>query len=181
MNDLQHIDREPNLLRRPRLLLACSLLCLTGLSGGALAEETPAAEPQPAPAAAQDGYQLTFKQLGKDYTMSLRGIESTDTVNFDVRADEVVTGAQLNLQYTYSPALLSDLSQINVLVNDEVAASLPLPKETAGTVQKQTVQIPPYLLTEFNRVGCSSSATTPCSAKTRCIRACGPRSATKAS
>lgn len=153
MNDLRHIDRQPHRLRRPRLLLACSLLCLAGLGTTALAEEAADDATQAAPAPVQDGYQLSFKQLGKNYTMSLRGIESTDTVNFDVRADEVVTGAQLDLQYTYSPALLSDLSQINVLVNDEVAASLPLPKETAGTVQKQTVQIPPYLLTEFNRVG----------------------------
>ncbi|MFB4391770.1 MULTISPECIES: cellulose biosynthesis cyclic di-GMP-binding regulatory protein BcsB [unclassified Pseudomonas] len=150
MTDMPDIDREPNPLRRPRLLLACSLLCLAGLAPSAQAEE--AAAPV-ASAPAQDGYQLTFKQLGKDYTMGLRGIESTDTVNFDVRADEVVTGAQLTLQYTYSPALLSDLSQINIMVNDEVAASLPLPKETAGTVQKQTVEIPPYLLTEFNRIG----------------------------
>ncbi|MFV3383263.1 cellulose biosynthesis cyclic di-GMP-binding regulatory protein BcsB [Pseudomonas sp. NY15354] len=138
----------------PRTLLACSLLCLGSLSVHAQAEDAAVAAPavasSPAP---QDGYQLTFKQLGKNYTMSLRGIESTDTVNFDVRADEVVTGAQLTLQYTYSPALLSDLSQINIMVNDEVAASLPLPKEAAGTVQKQTVEIPPYLLTEFNRVG----------------------------
>ena len=95
---------------------------------------------------------MTFKELGKDYTMSLKGIESADTVNFDMRADEVVTGAQLTLQYSYSPALLSDLSQINIMVNDEVAASLALPKESAGTLQKQTVEIPPYLITEFNRL-----------------------------
>ncbi|NER62536.1 cellulose biosynthesis cyclic di-GMP-binding regulatory protein BcsB, partial [Pseudomonas sp. MAFF212428] len=94
-----------------------------------------------------------LKQLGKNYTMSLRGVESTDTVNFDIRADEVVTGAQLTLQYTYSPALLSDLSQINIMVNDEVAASIPLPKENAGSLQKQVIDIPPYLITEFNRLG----------------------------
>ena len=148
MTDMPDLDRQHPLLRRPRRLLACSLLCLTGLA--AIAQAGESAE---AAAPVQDGYQLTFKQLGKNYTMSLRGVESTDTVNFNVRADEVVTGAQLTLQYTYSPALLADLSQINIMVNDEVAASLPLPKETAGTLQKQTVQIPPYLLTEFNRVG----------------------------
>lgn len=142
-------------LRRPRTLLACALL----LAAAVQADESPApapavAEPEAAlsPAGTAPGYQMTFKDLGKDYTMSLRGIESADTVNFDMRADEVVTGAQLTLQYTYSPALLSDLSQINIMVNDEVAASLPLPKETAGTLQKQTVEIPPYLITEFNRL-----------------------------
>lgn len=147
--------RSANPLRRPRALLACALL----LAGAAQAEELPAnaaavAAPDAAlsPAGTSPGYHMTFKELGKDYTMSLKGIESADTVNFDMRADEVVTGAQLTLQYSYSPALLSDLSQINIMVNDEVAASLALPKESAGTLQKQTVEIPPYLITEFNRL-----------------------------
>lgn len=142
-------------LRLPRALLACALV----LAGVAQAEEIPVpvpteAQPEAVVSAAgtSPGYHMSFKDLGKDYTMSLRGIESADTVNFDMRADEVVTGAQLTLQYTYSPALLADLSQINIMVNDEVAASLALPKETAGTLQKQTVEIPPYLITEFNRL-----------------------------
>ncbi|MFJ4376126.1 cellulose biosynthesis cyclic di-GMP-binding regulatory protein BcsB [Pseudomonas japonica] len=144
-----------NALRYPRTLLACALL----LAGAAQAEEIAPVAPEPPPAeempvATTDtsGYRMTFKELGKDYTMSLRGIDSSDTVNFDMRADEVVTGAQLSLQYSYSPALLTDLSQINIMVNDEVAASLALPKETAGSVQTQTVTIPPYLITEFNRL-----------------------------
>ncbi|WP_318531820.1 cellulose biosynthesis cyclic di-GMP-binding regulatory protein BcsB [Pseudomonas huaxiensis] len=148
-------DEKVNPLRRPRTLLACALL-LGSLGHAAVAEETaqvPASpEADALSVAGAPGYRLSFKELGKDYTMSLRGIESSDTVNFDMRADEVVTGAQLTLQYTYSPALLSELSQINIMVNDEVAASLPLPKENAGTVQKHTIEIPPYLITEFNRL-----------------------------
>ena len=146
-----------NPLRVPRTLLACALL-MGGLAQTANADDVApaqvevAAEAAPVADAPAPGYRLSFKELGKDYTMSLRGIESSDTVNFDMRADEVVTGAQLTLQYTYSPALLSDLSQINIMVNDEVAASLPLPKEGAGTVQKHTIEIPPYLITEFNRL-----------------------------
>lgn len=143
-----------NPLRRPRTLLACALLL--GLGHSASADDVIVQAPASAEAATTHadapGYHLSFKELGKDYTMGLRGVESSDTVNFDMRADEVVTGAQLTLQYTYSPALLSDLSQINVMVNDEVAASLPLPKEGAGTLQKHTVEIPPYLITEFNRL-----------------------------
>ena len=109
---------------------------------------------QAAPAGSGDryDYNLTFKQLGRAYPMNLHGVESTDSVNFDIRADQVVTGAQLELQYSYAPALLPDLSQINVMVNDVVAASLPLPKENAGTLQKQTVEIPAQLITEFNRL-----------------------------
>ncbi|MGL4318325.1 MAG: cellulose biosynthesis cyclic di-GMP-binding regulatory protein BcsB [Pseudomonas sp.] len=97
-------------------------------------------------------YSATLKQLGANYTMHLRGIEGSDSVSFDVRADQVVTRARVNLEYSYSPALLSDLSQINVMVNDQVAVSLPVPKETAGTLQQQQVEIPAHLITEFNRL-----------------------------
>lgn len=97
-------------------------------------------------------YTRTLKELGKSYSMTLKGVEATDSVNFNVRADEIVTAAQVTLQYSYSPALLADLSQINVLVNNQVAASLPLPKEEAGQLQTRTVQIPPQMITEFNRL-----------------------------
>ncbi|WPN47371.1 MULTISPECIES: cellulose biosynthesis cyclic di-GMP-binding regulatory protein BcsB [unclassified Pseudomonas] len=135
-----------NLRDRALARLACALLALGG--GTAVYAETEPADVAPG----ATGYSMTLKQLGRNYPMSLRGVESTDSVNFDVRADSIVTGAKLTLQYTYSPSLLADLSQINVMVNDEVAASLPLPKENAGQLQKQVVDIPAHLITEFNRL-----------------------------
>ncbi|MGF6553837.1 hypothetical protein ABIA48_000217 [Pseudomonas sp. S30_BP2TU TE3576] len=140
------------------MLIACSL---AGWSGWALsaAAQISATEPAVMPAASLPGtdapgnsYTRSLKELGKSYSMTLKGVEATDSVNFDVRADEVVTAAQVTLQYSYSPALLADLSQINVLINDQVAASLPLPKEEAGKLQTRTVQIPPQTITEFNRL-----------------------------
>ncbi|OAN29409.1 cellulose synthase regulator BcsB [Pseudomonas oryzihabitans] len=101
---------------------------------------------------AGSGYDNSFKQLGAVYPFNLRGIDSRDGVSFDIRADEIVSAAKVTLNYTYSPALLPELSQLNVLVNDEVAASIPLPKETAGTPQTRVVDIPPRLITEFNRL-----------------------------
>ena len=135
-------------LREPRHVLARLTCALLALGIGAASGETAPASPAPG----ADSYTVTLKQLGRNYPMSLRGVESTDSVNFDVRADSIVTGARLNVQYTYSPALLAELSQINVLVNDEVAASLALPKDKAGQLQQQMVQIPAHLITEFNRL-----------------------------
>ncbi|WP_160105502.1 cellulose biosynthesis cyclic di-GMP-binding regulatory protein BcsB [Pseudomonas izuensis] len=126
--------------------LTCAFLALGG-AATAFAETAPVGV-----APGGNGYSVSLKQLGRNYPMSLHGVESTDSVNFDVRADSIVTGAKLKLQYTYSPALLADLSQINVIVNDEVAASLPLPKENAGQLQSQVVTIPAHLITEFNRL-----------------------------
>ncbi|UVL01375.1 cellulose biosynthesis cyclic di-GMP-binding regulatory protein BcsB [Pseudomonas sp. B21-048] len=141
--------------RRSLLFIACSLL---GWGNAALCVADPisattvAIASPPLTDASTHSYTRTLKELGKNYSMSLKGVEATDSVNFNVRADEVVTAAQVTLQYSYSPALLADLSQINVLINDQVAASLPLPKDAAGRLQTQTVQIPPQMITEFNRL-----------------------------
>ncbi|MCM2377820.1 cellulose biosynthesis cyclic di-GMP-binding regulatory protein BcsB [Pseudomonas marginalis] len=134
-----------------RAALTLLIASLLGLSPLLQAADKPSAAPVALQSAA-DGYSLTLKQLGRRDTMNLQGVESSDSVNFDIRADQVVTGAQVLLNYSYSPALLADLSQINVLVNDEVAASIPLTKEGAGTAQQTLVQIPPHLITEFNRL-----------------------------
>lgn len=122
------------------------LVALAGAPTLALAQTAPPV------AVAGTGYDNSFKQLGAVYPFNLRGIDSRDGVSFDVRADEIVSAAKVTLNYTYSPALLPELSQLNVLVNDEVAASIPLPKETAGTPQTRVVDIPPRLITEFNRL-----------------------------
>lgn len=154
------VGLEPRRKLHTSLLLSSTLLCLAGLPSMAGAD-TLTAQPQSAgmlaPAAAPlspqiEEYGLTLKQLGRRDTINLQGTEASDVVSFGVRADQVVTGAQLVLDYSYSPALLADLSQINVLVNDELAASLALPKEGAGTPQQQIVNIPPQLITEFNRL-----------------------------
>ncbi|CRM38126.1 cellulose biosynthesis cyclic di-GMP-binding regulatory protein BcsB [Pseudomonas sp. 8 R 14] len=134
----------------PRRALALMIASLMGFN--TLAQAAEQAVTTVPVQSTDNGYSLTLKQLGRRDTMNLQGVESSDSVNFDIRADEVVKGAQLLLKYSYSPALLADLSQINVLVNGEVAASLALPKEGAGTQQEQLVQIPPKLITEFNRL-----------------------------
>lgn len=97
-------------------------------------------------------YEITLKELGARYPFNLRGVEGSDSVDFSIRSDEVVTDAAIDLSYTYSPALLSDYSHINVLLNDEVAKSLPVPKEQAGKNIQEKVVLPPHLITEKNRL-----------------------------
>jgi hypothetical protein len=139
-------------------LLAMALPLLLSLPAWATEQAAgPEAAAATAPAAAlasgrEPSFSGTLKHLGVDYTMQLRGVEGSDSVSFDVRADQVVTHAKVDLEYSYSPALLPDLSQLNVLVNDQLAASLALPKETAGTLLKQQVELPAQLITEYNRL-----------------------------
>lgn len=137
-----HSDKAGVRMRKRSLaVLISTLLMSTGVSV------------QADTAKAGDEYSFTLKQLGRSYPMSLRGVESTDTVFFDVPASQVATGAQVTLKYSYSPALLPELSQINLMVNDVVAASIPLPKDTAGSLQTKKVDLPATLITEFNRLG----------------------------
>lgn len=90
--------------------------------------------------------------MGAAYPLNLRGVDGSDTVEFHVPLNELVLSARLNLVYAWSPGLLSELSQINVLVNDQVAHSLPVPQEHAGSSQQRTIDIAPYLITSNNRL-----------------------------
>ncbi|WP_233872159.1 cellulose biosynthesis cyclic di-GMP-binding regulatory protein BcsB [Paraburkholderia adhaesiva] len=95
---------------------------------------------------------LTFADLGAQDPLQLRGTDGINGVPFSVRNDEVVTGAVLHLIYSYSPALLPDVSQLNVLVNGEVAATLPLPHEQAGITVARDITLDPRFITEFNHL-----------------------------
>lgn len=131
-------------LRRP-VVLACLSLCATMPLPG-LAQD-------PAPAADPTMRSFTLRQLGTKTSFQLRGVQGFFSVPFAVRSDEVVSAARLKLQYSWSPSLLEDVSHINVLVNDEVAASLPVPKAKAGEVVQTVVDIPPQLVSAYNRLG----------------------------
>jgi len=133
------------------------------LAGTAAPVSQLAAAPAPAPAAettagslsAEGGVRVqrnSFKDLGALFPLQLRGVEGTSGVAFSVRNDEVVTGAKLKLNYSYSPALLTNLSHIKVMVNEQVAATIPVTTQQAGENLQREITIPPRLITEFNRL-----------------------------
>jgi hypothetical protein len=95
---------------------------------------------------------LTFADLGALDPLQLRGTDGQNGVAFSVRGDEVVTGAILHLIYSYSPSLMPNISQLKVLVNGEVAATLPVPREQAGILVARDVAIDPRFITEFNHL-----------------------------
>ena len=95
---------------------------------------------------------LTFADFGALDPLQLRGTDGQNGIAFSVRNDEVVTGAILHLVYSYSPALLPAISQLKVLINGEVAATLPVPHEQAGMLVARDVAIDPRFITEFNHL-----------------------------
>ena len=125
--------------------------CLAALSTVAAAQ-APAAAHAPARADQAPDYRMTLEQLGARHPFTLRGVDGSDSVTFNLRADEVATGAKLRLEYAYSPALLGDLSAINILLNNGVAASIPLEREHAGKHLRREIPLPPYLVTDSNEL-----------------------------
>jgi cellulose synthase (UDP-forming) len=61
----------------------------------------------------------TLRQLGLRAPMQLRGTSDLQGVLFGVRGDEVVTSARLVLSGATSPALIPELSQIAVTLNEQ--------------------------------------------------------------
>lgn len=131
------------------LATAALLLSAPGPYGWAATVAEPG-KAEPAPAAA--GYRVSFRQLGAVYPLELRGVQGTSGVQFGVRNDQVVTAARLHLNYAYSPALLSQVSHLRVLVNEQVAATIPVPSEQGGKSLQTVVDIPPRMIAEFNRL-----------------------------
>ena len=94
----------------------------------------------------------TFRQLGIDYEMTLRGIQGVAGIFFSVRNDQVINKARLRLRYSYSPALLPEMSHVRVTVNDVTIATIPVPRETAGRELERLIDIDPRLITDYNRI-----------------------------
>lgn len=95
---------------------------------------------------------MTFKQMGSAYPLQLRGGQSMAGVYFGSRADEMITGLRLRLRYSYSPAMMADLSHIQVLLNDEVVTVLPLPKDQGGKPQLVELPLDSRLLANLNQL-----------------------------
>ena len=95
---------------------------------------------------------VTFAQLGQTNGMRLRGTEGTGDINFGIRLDQTVASALLRLRYAYSPALIPDLSQIKVYLNEELIATLPFNKQDGGKNLIREIPLDPRMLSGFNRV-----------------------------
>ncbi len=95
---------------------------------------------------------MTLTDLSGQMFIPLRGNDGQTQINFNVRKDELVTKAVLNLHYTYSPALLPVLSHIKVTLNDEVIAIAPVNKDNAGKKLSTLIEMNPRLLSDFNRL-----------------------------
>lgn len=97
-------------------------------------------------------YGFTLKQLGAYEAVEIRGVDGSYTIPFSIPADEVVSDLKLKLNLTYSPALIAQISHLKIMLNSEVIATLPLPKEGAGSPISKEISLDPKYLTDFNQL-----------------------------
>jgi len=95
---------------------------------------------------------LSFESMGVQKPIRLRGVQGEIALRVAVRDDELVTRARLTLKFSHSPSLIFPLSHLNVLVNNELAATIPLTSETASGAER-TIDIDPKLFIEYNQIG----------------------------
>ena len=142
-----------------------AVLLLPALLAAALLGLPPSARAQPADAAASavagdtalsgsrvESRLLTFQSMGAQKPIRLRGVTGEMTLPVAVRDDEVVTKARLRLKFAHSPSLIMPLSHMNVLVNNELAATIQYSSESAGGSER-IIDIDPRLFVEYNQIG----------------------------
>ncbi|WP_126173405.1 UDP-forming cellulose synthase catalytic subunit [Altericroceibacterium xinjiangense] len=90
--------------------------------------------------------EVTLRNLGVRSPVRLEGVRGEIGIPFGMRRDEVVTGANLTLDLSWSPALLGDVSQLVILLNDEVIHTIRLtPEGASGTTVTFPVDSPLFL------------------------------------
>ena len=120
----------------------------------------PAAAPTPAPSSAPSApavaadtgrhVVLNLRQLGAQGALALRGTNELLGVDFGLRADEVVTAAQLTISGAMSPALLADLSHVTVTLNDQYVGSIPASRDQPSFSTDLSVN--PVFFRDINRL-----------------------------
>jgi len=124
-----------------------------GPGAGTAVVEAPAAVPVPSDGVLPAGARrvaYTLRQLGAQGPLALRGTSELQGVEFGVRADEVVTAAQLNVSGAMSPALIPEFSNVTVTLNEQYVATVPVNRDQAAYTMEMPVS--PVFFQDNNRL-----------------------------
>jgi hypothetical protein len=95
---------------------------------------------------------MSLRELGAYQPINLRGVDRSVYLPLIVRFDESVVRARLHLNFTFSPSLLPELSQLKVMIDEEPLASVRLSKEFLGSPQQVDVDLDPRYFVEFAKL-----------------------------
>ena len=91
-----------------------------------------------------------LRQLGAAGPLALRGTSELQGVEFGIRADEVVTAAQLDLNGAVSPALIPEFSNVTVTLNEQYVGTIPVNRDQPTFVLAMPVS--PVFFQDNNRL-----------------------------
>ncbi|MBU2917513.1 cellulose biosynthesis cyclic di-GMP-binding regulatory protein BcsB [Psychrosphaera sp. F3M07] len=96
----------------------------------------------------------TFRlsDLVNQQPLKLNGNKSSVDFSFGTRLDRVVEQATLNLEFIYSPTMVTGQSQVKIYLNDEVAGVITVDPKQAGKIVQKQIVLPSYRFREFNNV-----------------------------
>lgn len=94
---------------------------------------------------------VSFAELGSG-EIALQGVQSAAALNFGTRKDQLVVGGVLHLRMTYSPSLIEQLSHLEVSLNGQSIAAIPLSKADAGHETERTLTLDPRYFSDYNRL-----------------------------
>ncbi|MCL9685453.1 cellulose biosynthesis cyclic di-GMP-binding regulatory protein BcsB [Legionella maioricensis] len=83
---------------------------------------------------------------------TITGLNPENRIEFTVRKDEIVSQAQLNLQFTPSPSLIPIQSQLKVYLNEELMQVISLTADQLGKSNQVVIPIDPRYINDFNRL-----------------------------
>jgi cellulose synthase operon protein B len=136
----------------PRALPFAVAALLAGRAAAAAETGDPAGMPRPADGTSRIQVLRLSKLAYNKTAVHLRSTDGSAEFDFGTRADDIVTSATLRLRYTFSPALIAGLSHLKVMINGELVAVLPFPKEEAGRLLDRDIEIDPRYITDLNKL-----------------------------
>ena len=141
------------------LLIPMGLLLMGGKTAlsqsnntaGFQTRQTIAKLPPPPPGQFRDVFSLADTGSG---TIEMHGIDSQRSIFFTLQQTHVVKAAKIHIYYSFSPALLPQLSHIQLILNGTLFATLPIPPgespATGSKDEEADLSIPPELLVRKN-------------------------------
>ena len=137
------------------ILMTAFMACTVFVPSAAIAASPAAAKP--AASAAESGAGLAsrsvpLREIGAWNTISLNGLDQSVYLPMSLRLDETVVAARLKLNYTFSPSLLPELSQLKVLVDDQPLATVVAQKGALGSPQRTEIELDPRYFVDFAKL-----------------------------
>lgn len=125
---------------------AVSALALAAVQGSPLNAQSDESAPR-LPSARTVTHYLAYEN-----GITMRGVDSENRFEFGVRKDEIVDSANLHLEYTFSPALLPQISHLRILLNEQVIQTIALPQSELGKPQVLEIPLDPRYFADYNRM-----------------------------